>query len=79
MNRKIKFIWDFYGEDAQKTAEHHAIHLNEFATKHSITPVEVGTDKEQQSYYTFMIVSEERMIEIRDTLRPKRVQWVESN
>ena len=31
MNRKLKLIWDFRGPSSQKTAEHHCIHLKEFA------------------------------------------------
>ena len=30
MSRKIKLIWDFRGEAAAKTAEHHDIHLKEY-------------------------------------------------
>ena len=33
MSRKIKLIWDFRGEAAAKTAEHHEIHLKEFLEK----------------------------------------------
>ena len=32
MDRKIKLLWDFRGEDAKETAKHHTIHLKEFAT-----------------------------------------------
>jgi len=30
MERQIKLIWDFKGEGALKTAEHHEIHLKEY-------------------------------------------------
>nr|WP_298659569.1 hypothetical protein [uncultured Flavobacterium sp.] len=30
MSKKIKLIWDFRGPSALQTAEHHAIHLNEY-------------------------------------------------
>jgi hypothetical protein len=30
MSRQIKLIWDFRGEVAAKTAEHHEIHLKEY-------------------------------------------------
>jgi len=33
MNRQIKLIWDFRGQAAVKTAEHHEIHLKEFLDK----------------------------------------------
>jgi len=32
MDRKIKLLWDFRGEDAKEIAKHHTIHLKEFAT-----------------------------------------------
>ena len=31
--RQIKLIWDFRGQAAAKTAEHHEIHLKEFLDK----------------------------------------------
>ena len=34
--RKIKLIWDFRGEAAAKTAEHHLIHLNEYLENEKI-------------------------------------------
>ena len=33
MNREITLIWDFHGGDAEKTAEHHVKHLEEFMTR----------------------------------------------
>ena len=36
MSRKIKLIWDFRGEVATKTAEHHDIHLKEYLEKEKI-------------------------------------------
>ena len=30
MSKKIKLIWDFRGPSALQTAEHHALHLNEY-------------------------------------------------
>ena len=32
MERQIKLIWDFKGEAALRTAEHHEIHLKEYIT-----------------------------------------------
>ena len=39
MSRKIKLIWDFRGEVATKTAEHHDIHLKEYLEKEKIVLV----------------------------------------
>ena len=30
MSRQIKLIWDFRGATAEKTAEHHVIHLKQY-------------------------------------------------
>ena len=78
MGRKIKLIWDFFGEDGLKTAEHHAIHLKEFATKERIESFEIGVEEPSDSQsMAFIVVAEENMITVRDALRPKRGQWVE--
>jgi len=71
-------IWDFYGEDAKKTAEHHAIHLREFAKMKAIDNTKAGTEEiNEQEHLAYLIVAEEQMILVRDALRPKRGQWVE--
>ncbi|CAM4419150.1 hypothetical protein ZORO111903_20150 [Zobellia roscoffensis] len=73
MSRKIKLIWDFRGPTAQKTAEHHVIHLKEFIvikkTNHNIT----GSQDFNDMYsIAFMVVDEAEMISVRDALKPHR-------
>lgn len=78
MARRIKLIWEFYGEDAKKTAEHHAIHLTEFAKMKALENIEAGTEEiADQEHSAHIIVAEADMIAVRDALRPKRGQWVE--
>lgn len=73
----IKLIWDFHGGEAAKTAEHHAVHLNEFGVKHNIANCSSGVDNIGDSHHiAWMVVPEERMIEVRDALRPHRGQKV---
>lgn len=77
MSKRIKLIWDFWGEDGLKTAEHHAIHLREFSSKQNIQQAEIGVESnENEQSMAYMIVDEKDMITVRDTLRPKRGQWV---
>lgn len=77
--RQIKLIWDFYGEDAEATALHHAIHLEEFSKMKSISNYKAGTEKlNEEDHLAYLIVAEDKMIEVRDALKPKRGQWVES-
>ncbi|HLT51673.1 MAG TPA: hypothetical protein VKZ93_06930 [Arenibacter sp.] len=71
--RKIKLIWDFRGGAAQKTAEHHQIHLQEYILSQNlalnITGHEIISDIHA---IAFMVVNETGMITVRDALRPHR-------
>ncbi len=71
--RRIKLIWDFRGPDALKTAEHHAIHLKEFATKEGLNFYDVTVLSYSGVYViAFIIVDEADMIIFRDALKPNR-------
>ena len=78
MEKKLKLIWDFRGPDAQKTAEHHEIHLKEFIQmenlKNNITGVETISEVYTMAY---LVVNENEMISVRDSLRPHRGEWYE--
>tara|TARA_R110000868_G_scaffold175817_1_gene413043 strand:- start:529 stop:765 length:237 start_codon:yes stop_codon:yes gene_type:complete len=73
--RKLKLIWDFRGPNAERTADHHVIHLKEYIIIQkldvSITGVEKLTD---MHCIAFMVVNEEYMKPIRDALKPHRGQ-----
>lgn len=75
--RKVKLIWEFFGDDALPTAVHHSKHLHEFCTREQIDLFECGTEEENDFSIAFLIVKEERMIMVRDALRPKRGEWVD--
>ncbi len=71
--RQIKLIWDFRGLAAAKTAEHHEIHLKEYIVIEklplNITGFEIKNDVHA---IAFMVVNDEHMIQVRDTLKPHR-------
>ena len=73
MMRQIKLIWDFRGSASAKTAEHHLIHLKEYIEIEKlplgITGFEVINDMYAIAY---VVVTDEHMILIRDTLKPHR-------
>lgn len=73
--RKLKLIWDFRGPVAQKTAEHHLIHLKEYIESNSlniaITGIETLSDMHSLAY---LVVDESEMKPIRDALKPHRGQ-----
>ena len=73
MSRKIKLIWDFRGEAAAKTAEHHAIHLNEYLENEKRTLEITGFEiRNEMHAIAFVVVEEKDMISFRDALKPHR-------
>ncbi len=78
MSRKIKLIWDFRGEAAAKTAEHHTIHLNEYLENEKINLEKTGFEILNEMHaIAFMVVIEKDMIRFRDALKPHRGELFE--
>ena len=76
--RKIKLIWDFKGEAAAKTAEHHLIHLNEYLENEKITLEKTGFEILNEMHaIAFIVVEEQVMIIFRDVLKPHRGEFFE--
>ena len=70
--KKIKLIWDFYGMDAEKTAEHHEKHLNDYAKKDT-NILKTGYEKINEHHcLAYLIVEEKNMLPVRDLLKPMR-------
>lgn len=77
MNRKIKLVWDFRGEDALETAKHHCIHLKEFANLEKLHFYEVAIQEKNSMLVTaYIIVDEAVMKTFRDALKPHRGEIV---
>lgn len=73
MERKLKLIWDFYGPDAQRIAEHHEIHLREYIDKNDLNPTITGVEQNAEHQFSaFMVVEEQQMVAVRDALLPHR-------
>ena len=76
MDRKIKLIWDFRGEAAAKTAEHHDIHLKEFIQTENYSLNITGFEIVNEMYaLAYLVVEEKDMIKLRDLLKPHRGEW----
>lgn len=75
MSRNIKLIWDFKGEDGNKTAEHHVIHLKEFDKKENIKAISFGVESITPLHsLAFMTVEEGIVFTVRDALLPHRAE-----
>ena len=73
--RKLKLIWDFRGPTAQKTAEHHLIHLKEYIAIEKLDISITGTeDLNEVHSIAYLVIDEDKMKPIRDALRPHRGQ-----
>ena len=79
MSRLIKMIWDFRGPAAGKTAEHHEIHLKEYIQAEQISPQITGLETHSEMHsIAFMVVSDENLIKVRDSLKPHRAEIYQS-
>lgn len=68
---KYKLVWEMHGPDAHGMAEHHAIHLEEFAKKFNIEYHHAGTEKINENFSAAVIVVNETDVEtMQKSLRP---------
>lgn len=66
-------IWDFKGPAASKTAEHHEKHLKDYVSIEKTSLNITGHQHLNELHsLAFMVVSENEMIAVRDTLKPHR-------
>lgn len=76
---RVKLIWDFRGPNAAPIANHHAVHLTEFAQteglQHTVCDVERISDLH---HIAFLVVEKSLMNELRQRLKPHRGQLYHS-
>jgi hypothetical protein len=78
MNREITLIWDFHGGDAQKTAEHHVVHLEEFMSHEKFDMVRAFTQSNADEHcMACLTVMEVDVFTLRDALKPHRALVVD--
>jgi hypothetical protein len=78
MNRKIRLIWDFHGQDSKGTAEHHVIHLKEFMERENFELLRTAVLSNADIHHmACMTVQEKDIPVLRDALKPHRAVVVE--
>ena len=78
MSKKIKLIWDFRGQTSEKTAQHHEIHLKEYIIAEKLLMNITGFNVINEMHaIAFMVVINEEMIAVRDSLKPHRGELFE--
>ena len=69
----VKFIWDFRGMDALKTAEHQLVHLNQFMNKNGLNIESQGCETVNEMHsFCFVVMDKEHISLIREKLKPHR-------
>jgi hypothetical protein len=75
---KAKLVWNFSGEGALKTAQHHLVHLKEYSEREKVEVVEFGTEQQTESTASaFMIVAKTLVNDLRKSLKPHQGFLVE--
>ena len=73
MSKKAQLIWNFNGQDGLKTAEHHLVHLKEFAQMEAVPVLKSGINKTSPlSCEAYIIVEMEWVEKLRTQLKPNK-------
>ena len=73
MAKKAQLIWNFNGQDGLKTAEHHLVHLKEFAQMEAVPILKSGVNKTSLlSCEAYIIVEMEWGEKLRTQLKPNK-------
>lgn len=72
----LRFHWDFFGPDAEPTAEHFLKHLDEFCAREGITAHRHWVTKLPVRCTAVLECDEKHLKLVRDALRPVRGERV---
>ena len=73
LSKKAQLVWNFNGQDGLKTAEHHLVHLKEFAQMEAVPILKSGINKTSPlSCEAYIIVEMEWVEKLRTQLKPNK-------
>lgn len=73
MSKKAQLIWNYNGQDGLKTAEHHLVHLKEFAQLEAVPILKSGINKTSPLSCEAYIIVEMKWVEkLRTQLKPNK-------
>ncbi len=70
----LRFHWDFFGPDAEGTAEHFVKHLHEFCEREGISDRKAWHAATGARWTAALECEEKHMLLVRDRLKPKRAE-----
>ena len=78
-NTAVAMLWDFFGPNAAQTAEHHRIHLGEFAASEQLMPIALEVLAMPDKTTVSMVLPWSAVQELRPILKPHRGRiWANS-
>ncbi len=70
--RTLRIVWEFRGPGAQKTAEHHKVHLLDYLEREKVTVEECEVENHSEMFSSaYIICDEETAMKLRDPLKPQ--------
>ena len=72
----LRFHWDFFGPDAQTTAEHFLKNVDHFCDKEGIRGYTSWVRRTSDRRTAILECDEKHLVVVRDRLRPKRGERV---
>ncbi|MDX9751453.1 MAG: hypothetical protein RBT71_10270 [Flavobacteriales bacterium] len=72
----LRFHWDFFGPDAQRTAEHFLHHVDEFNAREGVTGHRHWTTDHGVRVTATLECDQQHLHLVRDRLRPVRAERV---
>ncbi len=78
MDKKIKLIWEYRGDDGHQTAVHYEHHLEEYIEAAQLKNHILGVEKINDLYsIAYMVIEQDELNKVRDALKPTRAEWYE--
>lgn len=69
----IRLIWDFFGPDSRRTAEHHGVHLREFLVREGFSSARTGLGSAGEGHgMSWCELAEADAERVASVLRPQR-------
>ena len=76
MGKLVELIWEFRGPAAKATAQHHLIHLAEFAKSEQLDSTVMELVEQRPQYFqAIWVVAPEHVDDLRTRLKPHRGRY----
>tara|TARA_B110000003_G_C16618904_1_gene522340 strand:- start:952 stop:1182 length:231 start_codon:yes stop_codon:yes gene_type:complete len=75
---KAKLVWNFTGDGALETADHHLAHLKQYCKGKKVEVIEFGVQQQNEfSAISFVILNKDSAMSLRTVLKPHQGFFVD--